>query len=299
MHYAGSVGDPYRDGRRIALISVGISAVLASVKITAGVMGHSTAVVADGVESAGDVFASGLVVWAMSVASRPPDDQHPYGHGRLETLTGLAVGLLLAATGSVLIVRSLDFHGEDVAPAAFTIWPMLLSIAAKSFSWGMKRRWAKRIKSDSLEADANNDAVDILSGIVALGALGLALWEPERFAKADNFGGAAIGVIVVILGIRVVWETALQLMDTMPDAGSMEEIKQVALSVPGALGIEKCFARKTGLQYHVDLHLEVDGDLSVHASHEIASRVRSKIKEELEWVADVLVHVEPYGLGVS
>jgi divalent metal cation (Fe/Co/Zn/Cd) transporter len=94
--------------------------------------------------------------------------------------------------------------------------------------------------------------------------------------------------------VRVVWETTRQLMDTMPDAKAMELIRQVGLSVPGAKGIEKCFARKTGLQWHVDLHLEVDPAMSVYESHEIATQVRIKIKESLGWVADVLVHVEPF-----
>jgi divalent metal cation (Fe/Co/Zn/Cd) transporter len=125
-------------------------------------------------------------------------------------------------------------------------------------------------------------------------ALSLTLFDPERFGPADHFGGAAVGAIVIFAGFRVVRETALQLIDTMPDEASMERIREVGLSVPGAKGIEKCFARKSGLQWHVDLHLEVDPSLSVYESHEIATDVRIKIKETLPWVADVLVHVEPY-----
>jgi len=153
----------------------------------------------------------------------------------------------------------------------------------------------RRIRSSALVADAWNDAVDILSGTVALMAVGLSLYDPERFLAADHYGGALIGCIVILLGIRVVHETSLTLMDTMPDEEMMASIRQSALRVPGALDVEKCYARKTGLRYHVDLHLEVDPELTVRRSHAIAEQVRNRVKEDLAWVEDVLVHVEPYG----
>jgi cation diffusion facilitator family transporter len=134
------------------------------------------------------------------------------------------------------------------------------------------------------------------SGLVALIAVGLAIHFPN-LRSADHWGGFAVGLFVIFFGLRVVRETALQLMDTMPEGTQMEEIRSVALRVPGALGIEKCFARKTGLKWHVDLHLEVDPDMSVYQSHEIATRVREKIRSEVDWVADVLVHVEPHMLA--
>ena len=110
---------------------------------------------------------------------------------------------------------------------------------------------------------------------------------------ADHWGGFAVGLFVIFFGLRVVRETALQLMDTMPEGARMDEIREVAMRVPGALGIEKCYARKTGLRYHVDLHLEVDPEITVRESHQIATNVRNQIRRELPWVEDVLVHVEP------
>jgi cation diffusion facilitator family transporter len=129
---------------------------------------------------------------------------------------------------------------------------------------------------------------------VALVAVSLSMWRPETLAAADHYGGFIVGLIVIFLGMRVARETTLQLMDTMPDAAQMEEIRTAAMRVPGALGVEKCFARKTGMRYHVDLHLEVDPHMTVLASHEIASAVKNSIKENLDWVEDVLVHVEPH-----
>jgi cation diffusion facilitator family transporter len=138
--------------------------------------------------------------------------------------------------------------------------------------------------------------MDTLSAVAALTAVGLSLSDPVRFRDADRYGGFVVGLVVVTVGIRVAYQTAMQLMDTMPDDRLMNQIRSVATEVPGARGVEKCFARKTGLRYHVDLHLEVDPDMTVRQSHEIAHDVRLRILETLDWVADVLVHVEPHNV---
>ena len=286
---------PERVGQRVAIVSMFVSAMLAAAKITVGLRANSTAVVSDGLESTGDVLASGLVLLGLILAAKPPDDAHPYGHGRMETLSALAVGIMLIASGSLISFRSLQRVWEvQHAPAFYALWPLIVSIVIKSGMSLTKRRLGHKIRSTAMQADATNDMLDVLSGSTALVALSFALFDPKRFVAADHLGGAAVGLIVIFAGFRVVRETALQLIDTMPDAASMERIRQVGLSVPGAKGIEKCFARKTGLQWHVDLHLEVDPSMSVYESHEIATEVRIKIKEKLKWVADVLVHVEPY-----
>ena len=281
--------------RRIAIASMLISAGLAAAKVIVGFQAHSTAVISDGFESAGDVFSSGLVLLGLVLAARPPDAEHPYGHGRVETLSGLGVGLMLVISGSLISARALQGVGEPQhVPASYALWPVVASILIKCGLSLTKRRYARKIRSASLKADAWNDSVDVLSGTTALVGLGLTLLNPQQLSAADQIGGAAVGMIVIFLGVRVVRDTTLQLMDTMPDTKSMDQIRKVALSVPGAKGIEKCFARKTGLKWHVDLHLEVDPDMSVYQSHEIATQVRIRVIETLDWVADVLVHVEPY-----
>ncbi len=276
-----------------------VSALLAALKITVGIHANSTAVVSDGFESAADVFTSGLVFLGLLVASKPPDREHPYGHGRFEILTALAVGAILTASGVVIAWHALDQLGvARQAPALLAVWPLLISIAAKAALGMVKRHYGRSIRSAALVADASNDAMDALSAGTALFAIGLAIWKPASLAAADNIGGCAVGIIVLVLGIRVMRDTVFQLMDTMPDDRLMGQVRDVALTVPGALGIEKCFARKTGLQYHVDLHLEVDPALTVLESHDIATAVREQVRERLDWVADVLVHVEPHGLDV-
>jgi cation diffusion facilitator family transporter len=271
-----------------------VSGLLAVSKLVVGTMAGSTAVVADGVESAADVAASGLLLFALWVAARPADENHPYGHGRFETLAGLGLGVGLFLTGLVISYRSLLGAGEaHRPPEGYAVWPLVASVILKSGLSGYKFYHGRKLRSSALVADAWNDAVDILSGTTALAALGLTLYDPARFLAADHFGGAAVGVIVAILGIQVIRDASMQLVDTMPDTGMMEAIRAVATTVPGALGVEKCYARKTGLQYHVDLHLEVDPGLSVLEGHEIATQVRIRLKEDVDWVADVLVHVEP------
>jgi cation diffusion facilitator family transporter len=289
---------PELAGRRIAVASMLVSAGLAAAKIIIGLHASSTATVSDGIESAGDVLASGLVLLGLIIAAKPPDRDHPYGHGRLETLSALAVGMLLVATGALIAFESLHLtHDASPTPASYAVWPLVVSIAIKSVMSATKWRYGRKIQSSGLIADAWNDTVDILSGATALLGLGLTLIAPDKFSSADRIGGSAVGIIVIFVGIRVVHDTAMQLMDTMPDPEAMDRIRTVGLTVPGVLGIEKCFARKTGLKWHVDLHLDVDPSMSVYDSHEIATQVREKIRSEVDWVADVLVHVEPHMLG--
>jgi cation diffusion facilitator family transporter len=289
------MGGMHGFGRRVAITSIVVSSSLAVSKIFIGLLAHSTAVVADGLESVGDVMASTIVFFGLAVAARPPDANHPYGHGRFEILTALVVGMILTATGTGICLKSLDRVSEvHPPPASYAVWPLIGSIALKGLMSTFKFRYGRRLASASLVADAWNDLVDILSGTTALVAVGLTLYNPQRFLAADHYGGFAVGLIVIFTGLRVMRETTLQLMDTMPDPVRMAEIRRVALSIPGVLGVEKCFARKTGLQHHVDLHLEVDPGMTVRASHDLATRVRIEITEQLSWVADVLVHVEPF-----
>lgn len=284
-----------RNGQRVAALGMAISGTLATIKIVAGLLGHSTSVVADGFESAGDVVASGLVLFGLKVASKPADSNHPYGHGRAEILTGLVLGLLLMAAGVGIAVHALQRVGElHPPPAPFVVWPLIGSAVVKTALSAVKFHFGRRLRSASLIADAWNDTVDILSAFAALVAVSLTLYDPERFLSADHYGGFAVGVIVVFTGLRVVRDTALQLMDTMPEEALMDKIRNVAIRVPGVLGVEKAYARKTGTQYHVDLHLEVDPEISVRESHEIGHAARLQILDQLEWVADVLVHIEPY-----
>lgn len=281
-------------GQRVAITGMAISAALAAIKITTGVAARSNSVLADGFESAGDVLASGLVLLGLTLAAKPADSNHPYGHGRAEILTGLLLGIFLFSAGVAIAVHALVGVGDvREPPATFAIWPLLLSIAVKAWLLRLKFRTGRALGSTSLVADAWNDGIDMISGVAALIALGLTLYDPVHFLRADHYGGFAVGFIVILTGVRVARDTGMQLMDTMPDDWRLARIREVATSIPGVEGVEKCFARKTGLHYHVDLHVEVNPGITVFAGHDIASHVRDRLRDNLDWVADVLVHVEP------
>ncbi len=286
--------DKLKLGQRVALVSILASAVLASGNVIVGLLAGSTSVVAAGLEFVGDVLASTFVLVGMRMASKQADPEHPYGHGRFETLAGLVVGMILAAGGVGICWRSLQKISEVHAPpSAYAIWPLLGAILVRSVMSRVKFKVGRRIQSASLVADAWNDSVDILSSAAALVALGLTLYNPAQFLEVDHYGGFTVGLFVIVTGLRVTRDTSLDLVDTMPEGESLDEIRRVALDVAGVLGVEKCFARKTGLQHHVDLHLEMDPNLTVWEAHDIATRARIQLCERLEWIADVLVHVEP------
>lgn len=288
------VDDSYRTARRVTRAGIAVSGVLACSNIAIGFLERSTSVVATGFEFAGDVLASSIVLIGMGVAARPADHDHPYGHGRFETLSAFVVGVILAAAGTTICYQSLQEVGAlHPPPGAGAVAALVGAIVLRGIMSSVKFRVGRRLRSSALVADAWNDAVDILSAFAALTAVALASYDPVRFLAADHYGGFVVGIVVVITGIRVVRDASLELVDTMPDSELTSEILGAAKSVAGVEGIDKVFARKSGLQYHVDLHIEVDPALTVAASHAIAGRVRATLKHRLPWVADVLVHVEP------
>jgi cation diffusion facilitator family transporter len=175
------------------------------------------------------------------------------GTAAVETVTGLFVGFMLAMAGVAISANALRMMGRATPPPApFVIWPLIGSAAAKSLLSSVKFHYGRKIRSAALLADALNDSVDILSALAALVAVSLTLAAPHRFMLADHWGAFAVGLIVIFTGLRVTRDTTLQLMDTMPDRESMAHVRNAALTVPGVRGVEKCYARKTGLQYHVD-----------------------------------------------
>ena len=287
-----------REGRTIALVSVVVNALLATIGLVVGTMGGSLTVQASGIEFAADVGASIAVLAGFWYASRPADSRHPYGHGRGETLTGLVIGLALFAIGLAIVTHAIrDMRAVHRPPAAYTVWPLAVALTVKTALMVSKMRVSRRTGSRALLADAWNDSVDVLSSLAAIVALALTLYDPSTFRIADHVGGVLVGVFVIVAGLGVVRTTSLDLLDTMPPDALLDRVRGAACAVEGVRGVEKLLGRKTGLQYHVDLHLEVDGWISVDEGHAIATRVRERIRQDVDEISDVLVHVEPSGLG--
>jgi cation diffusion facilitator family transporter len=283
-----------RAGRRVAIVGVAASGALACMNIAVGILAHSTSVLATGIEFAGDVLASTIVLGGMVIAARPADSNHPYGHGRVELLAGFVVGLIVMAGGAGIGYQSLQAIGAvHPPPGRIAVVALLTAIGIRGIMSAVKFSVGRRIQSGSLIADAWNDAVDILSAAAALTAVVLTMMDPVRFLAADHYGGFVVGVIVVGIGIRIAREVSFELVDTMPEPGMANQIREIAAGTPGVRFVDKIHARKTGLRYHADLHIQVDGTMTVDASHAIAGHVRAELRRRLPWVADVIIHVEP------
>jgi cation diffusion facilitator family transporter len=284
-----------RIGRAVALAGIAASALLAALNVSVGLYVQSSSVFATGVEFAGDVLASAVVLLGLIIAGKPADENHPYGHGRIESLAAFVVGLILVAGGIGVCWNALRAVGDQhPPPSSLALIVLVIAVVVRGTLSALKFRIGRRIGSGSLVADAWNDSVDILGALVALVAVWLSA-RGDRFLAADHYGGFAVGVIVIATGVRVLRDATLELVDTMPDADRVAQLRGVAASVPGVAGVDKAFARKTGFTWHVDIHVEVDPAMTVAASHEIAGAVRRRVRSEVSWVADVLVHVEPSG----
>jgi cation diffusion facilitator family transporter len=272
------------------------SGVLAVLKITAGIWGHSNAVFSDGVESAADVVSSSIVLGGMTLALKPPDAEHPYGHGRAESIAGKTVATILIVTGALLAFNSaFGLTSTTHPPKLLAVSTLLVSILVKVGLSTYKMRLGKKLGSGSLQADAWNDRVDIVSAMAALVGAGLAVMNPERLLIADRVGGFAVSLVVLYTGVRVFRDTSLELMDTMPPRAMLDHVASIAGQTPGVLRIETCRGRKSGLGYFFDLHVEVNPLMTVREAHTIAHLIKDRVIGGTPEVLDVLVHIEPAG----
>jgi cation diffusion facilitator family transporter len=283
-----------RTGARVALLGLVINVVLASVKIVAGVVGHAYVLIADGIESALDVGGS-IVIWGgLTVAARPPDRTHPYGHGKAEPIAALVVAICVLAAAIGLAIESvreilMPHHG----PAPFTLVILVMVIVIKEFLFRYVNRIGRNLESTAVQTDAWHHRSDALTSAAAFIGISLALIGGQRWQSADDWAALFACAVIGANGIRLAVPAFHEIMDTAPAGKIVGSILAVASSVPGVVEVEKCYARKMGLDYYVDLHVGVDGNISVHEGHEIAHRVKNAIQQSDSRIADVLVHIEP------
>ena len=281
-------------GAHVALFGLVINVALAAVKIAAGVVGHAYVLIADGIESALDVAGS-IVIWGgLTVAARPPDRTHPYGHGKAEPIAALVVALcvLVAAIGlAVESVREIltPHHG----PAPFTLGILVIVIVTKEVLFRYVNRIGEDLESTAVQTDAWHHRSDALTSAAAFIGISVALIGGEPWQSADDWAALFACAVIAANGIRLARPAFFEIMDTAPGGKIVRSIRAVSSSVPGVVEVEKCHARKMGLDYYVDLHVGVDGNISVHEGHEIAHRVKSAIQQSDSRIADVLVHIEP------
>jgi cation diffusion facilitator family transporter len=281
-------------GARFALFGLIANVLLATAKIFAGAIGHAYVLIADGIESALDAGGS-IVIWGgLTVAARPPDQTHPYGHGKAEPIAAIivSVGVLAAAIG--LAIQSVrEIFLPHHAPAPWTLAVLIVTVAIKESLYRYTIRFGRKVESTAVKTDAWHHRMDAMTSIAAFIGISLALIGGKRWQSADDWAALVACALIAANGIRIARPAFYEIMDTAPGGKIVRSIRAVASSVPGVMEVEKCHARKMGLDYYVDLHVGVDGNISVHQGHQIAHRVKTAIKQSDSRVADVLVHVEP------
>lgn len=281
-------------GARVALFGLAINFVVANAKIMAGFFGHSYVLIADGIESALDIAGS-VVIWGgLKVASIPPDETHPYGHGKAEPLAAIIVslGVLVAALG--LAVQSVrEIFLPHHAPAPFTLIVLVVVIVVKEGMYRYVIRVGRHVESTAVQTDAWHHRTDAMTSAAALVGISVALIGGEAWQSADDWAALFACGLIGANGYRLLKPALHEIMDTAPVGPIVGLVQQTAASVTGVEEVEKCFIRKMGLSYYVDLHIGVHGAISVTDGHHIAHEVKRAIQENDPRIADVLVHIEP------
>src|SRR6516165_7553996 len=296
----GLTSSAWQTAMRVALFGMIVNLIFAAVKILGGYFGHAYVLIADGIESGLDIAGS-FVIWSgLKVAARPPDASHPYGHGKAEPIAAMivAVGVLAAAVG--LAIQSVrEIFLPHHSPAPYTLGVLIVVIVVKEFLFRYVNRIGRDVESTAVQTDAWHHRSDALTSAAAFIGISVALIGGERWQSADDWAALFACAVIAANGVRLALPAFQEIMDTAPAGKIVRSILAVASSVPGVVEVEKCHARKMGLDYYVDLHVGVDGNISVHEGHEIAHRVKSAIQRSDSRIADVLVHIEPARDGAS
>jgi cation diffusion facilitator family transporter len=281
-------------GARIALFGLAINIMLASVKMLAGFFGNAYVLIADGIESAMDVGGS-IVIWGgLKVAARPPDRTHPYGHGKAEPIAAVivAIGVLAAALGlAIQSVREifLPHHG----PAPYTLVVLIVAVIVKEILYRYVIRFGRSVESTAVQTDAWHHRTDAMTSVAAFIGISVALIGGEAWQSADDWAALFACALIGMNGYRLLRPALFEIMDTAPRGKIVDSVRNAAAAVPGVIEVEKCLIRKMGLDFYVDLHVGVNGSISVHEGHEIAHQVKAAIQQGDSRIADVLVHIEP------
>ncbi|RMF75712.1 MAG: cation transporter, partial [Planctomycetota bacterium] len=268
------------------------NALLAVGKLIAGIVGHSYALIADAVESMADIVGSLIVWFGMRIAIRDADENHPYGHGKAEPLAAMTVGvMLLGAAGGIAIAAIREIVTPHHAPAPFTLIVLLAVVVIKEVLYRIARRAGEDAESSALLVEALHHRSDALTSTAAALGIGVALWGGAGWEPADDFAALFAAGVIAVNAVRIMRRPLDELMDAAPPE-MVERVRVVAREVAGVVDVEKTLVRKGGMRYWVDIHVEVDPDMSVRRAHGIAHDVKDHLCASLANVQDVLVHVE-------
>jgi cation diffusion facilitator family transporter len=281
-------------GIRASLASVLVSLALGAVKIIAGVVGHSYALIADGTESMLDV-ASGLVVaGSLKIAAQPPDEDYPFGYGKVEPAAALIVATGLLAAAVVIAIQSVrEIVTPHHAPAPFTLVVLVLVVVIKELLFRFLFRAGESIGSQALRTDAWHHRSDSLTSLAAFVGISISLIGGEGYEPADDWAALFAAGVIAFNGLRLLRTAWREMMDAALPERIVDDIREIARHVDGVAGIDMCRVRKSGLGLWVDIHVEVHGDMTVRDGHEIAHRVKDALLASKHNVMDAVVHIEP------
>lgn len=279
---------------RAALFGLLVNFSLAAAKLLTGIIGHSFALVADAVESMADILGS-LVVWqGLRYGAKPPDDSHPFGHGKAESLAALAVAVLIAVAGLGIGVQS--FHGilnPHKSPAWYTLIVLLGVMAIKEAMFHVARRAAKVSGSSAGIADAWHHRSDALTSAAAFIGIAIALIGGPGYEAADDWAALVASAVIIVNGAALLRTPLSELMDeAAPEVAA--ECTELVLTIDGILGVEQCEARKVGRTYRVIMHAEVDPSISVAEAHALTGKAKALVRTRLPHVFSLLIHIEPH-----
>jgi len=285
----------YREAIRATLLGLTINFVLGIVKLVGGIYAQSFALISDAINSLGDSVASVLTIVALKFAQRPPDEEHPYGHTRAEAIAGLCISILIIASalyvGWEAVSRINEVHPM---PPLWTLWIAASNIAIKESLFRYNRRVGRRTGSTAIIANAWDHRSDALCSLAVFIGLSVINLGGIRWIWADEIAAMVVASAILWSGSRVLLASISEMLDPQAEPAFVQEVRLAAAKVPGVRAVEKLWIRKSGIEYLVDIHVQVDADITVAAGHAIGHQVRHQLVARFARIRDVLVHLEPF-----
>jgi cation diffusion facilitator family transporter len=279
---------------RTTYFSIVGNTILAIIKAFAGFFGNSYALIADAIESTTDIFSSFLILFGLKYANKPADENHPYGHGRAEPLiTFLVVGFLITSATIIAYESIINIGTTHELPKAWTLLVLAPLIVWKEISYRLVIKRANETHSSALKADAWHHRSDAMTSVAAFIGISIAVFFGKGYESADDWA-ALFASGFIFYNSYLIFRPALgEIMDEHLYDDLIDDIRKVSTTVDGIIATEKCFIRKAGMQYHVDLHATVDKNISVKIGHDLAHKLKDTLRNEIPQLGHVLIHIEP------
>lgn len=296
---ASSISGVMRNAEGIAtgaiIRSMVVNLSLATIKIVTGILGNSYALIADGIESLNDLLASAVVLFSLRVASKPPDEDHPYGHGKAEQLGALFSSLSLLVAGGVIAYQSIQniFHRQE-APSWFTLPVLAVVVVTKEVLSRYALKKSDEISSSALEGDAWHHRSDAITSAAAFLGISVALVAGPGYEKADDIAALLGCAVIAYNGVTLFLNALHENMDGSPSPEVLNNAREIASAVPKVMSIEKLRMKKTGLRYFMDIHVQVSPSMTVEEGHGVTHDVMDAIHAAMPEVGDIVTHLEPF-----